>query len=87
MTSFAIKLGIDPCTNAKGSGCIFGGLVFAYGVARWLHRQNIPLEAYIPLSIGEHGKEYSQNDGHLFVIGKLEPRGVVTTRNLFSVSP
>jgi hypothetical protein len=26
--------------------------------------------AYTPLSIGEDGKVYSQNDGHLFVIGK-----------------
>jgi hypothetical protein len=26
--------------------------------------------AYTPLSIGEDGKEYSQNDGHLFVLGK-----------------
>jgi hypothetical protein len=26
--------------------------------------------AYTPLAIGEDGKEYSQNDGHLFVIGK-----------------
>jgi hypothetical protein len=26
--------------------------------------------AYTPLSIGEDGKEYSQNDGHLFIIGK-----------------
>jgi hypothetical protein len=26
--------------------------------------------AYTPLSIGEDGKVYSQNDGHLFVVGK-----------------
>jgi hypothetical protein len=26
--------------------------------------------AYTPMSIGEDGKEYSQNNGHLFVIGK-----------------
>ena len=26
--------------------------------------------AYTPLSIGDDGKEYSQNDGHLFVVGK-----------------
>jgi hypothetical protein len=26
--------------------------------------------AYTPMAIGEDGKEYSQNDGHLFVIGK-----------------
>jgi outer membrane protein assembly factor BamB len=26
--------------------------------------------AYTPMSIGEDGKEYSQNDGHLFVVGR-----------------
>ena len=26
--------------------------------------------AYTPLAIGEDGKEYSQNDGHLFVVGR-----------------
>ena len=26
--------------------------------------------AYTPLSIGEDGKVYSQNDGHLFVVGQ-----------------
>lgn len=26
--------------------------------------------AYTPMSIGEHGEEYSQNNGHLFAIGK-----------------
>lgn len=26
--------------------------------------------AYTPLAIGEDGKEYSQNDGHLFIVGK-----------------
>jgi len=26
--------------------------------------------AYTPLSIGEDGKVYSQNDGHLFVVGR-----------------
>lgn len=38
-------------------------------------RQNIfRLEAlgaaYTPLAIGEDGKEHSQNEGHLFVVGK-----------------
>ncbi|MGO8794679.1 MAG: hypothetical protein ACLQLC_07640 [Candidatus Sulfotelmatobacter sp.] len=38
-------------------------------------RQNIFLlealgAAYTPLAIGEDGKEYSQNDGHLFVVGR-----------------
>jgi len=26
--------------------------------------------AYTPLSIGDDGKVYSQNDGHLFVVGR-----------------
>jgi hypothetical protein len=26
--------------------------------------------AYTPMSIGEHGEEYSQNNGHLFAVGK-----------------
>jgi hypothetical protein len=77
--------GYEWCVNAPvidGFGVVYAGSEDGniYSIPQGHHgvftkpRQKIFLKealfaAYTPLSIGEDGKEYTQNDGHLFVLG------------------